>query len=124
MDDVLRLDRVASWTLLCCTGLAQSVPQDEASTAFALARQISDRDAGKTWGMPVCGPLLFADSTTGDAVANGADSNGLLQRVGEVWLGSLPKSIHVANTAIEFGGVRWTMVSWPLPQETRSRAQL
>jgi hypothetical protein len=51
---------------------AQSIPQDEASTAFALARQISDRDAGKTWGMPVCGPILFADSVTGDVVANAA----------------------------------------------------
>jgi len=38
--------------------------------------------------------------------------------------GSLPKSMHVANTAIEFAGVRWTMVAWPLPGETRSRAQL
>jgi hypothetical protein len=102
----------------------QSIPQDEASTAFALARQISDRDAGKTWSIPVCGPMLFADSVTLDVVANRADAEGRLQPAGDVWRGKLPKSMHVANTAIEFGDVRWTMVGWPLPEETRSRARL
>jgi hypothetical protein len=104
--------------------LAQSIPQGEASTAFALARQISDRDGGETWGIPVCGPMLFADSVTGDLAANGADAEGRLQPAGDVWRGKLPKSMHVANTAIEFGGVRWTMVAWPLPEDMRSRARL
>jgi hypothetical protein len=110
--------------LISCAAFAQGIPQDEASPAFALARQISDRDAGKTWEMPVCGPLLFADSTTGEVVANGADAEGLLQPVGDVWRGKVPNSIHVANTAIELGGVRWTMVAWPLPGDTRARAKL
>jgi hypothetical protein len=90
---------------------SQGISQEEAATAFALARQISDRDGGKTWGMAVCGPMLFADSATGGVAANGADAEGRLQRAGDAWRGKSPKSIHIANTAIDWAGVRWTMVA-------------
>jgi len=89
-----------------------------------MARQISLEDGGKTWGMEVCGPMLFADPATNNVVADRADGKGQLQRAGEVWQGRLPNSIHVANTALEWGGVRWTMVAWPLPTDSRERAQL
>jgi hypothetical protein len=105
-------------------GFAQGIPPEEAATGFNLARQISDRDGGKTWGMAVCGPLLFAELASGELAANVADAEGQLQRVGDIWRGKLPKSIHVANTAIDWAGVRWTMVAWPLPGDPQSRAQL
>lgn len=74
--------------------------------------------------MEVCGPMLFADASTNDVVANQPDGENQLKPAGAVWQGRLPASIHVANTALEWSGVRWTMVMWPLPEDTRARAQL
>jgi hypothetical protein len=116
--------RLAGCLLLCSVAVAQTIPPDEAAGAFAVARQISRRDAGKTWGVEVCGPLFFADPSTRDVVANQADAEGRLKQAGDVWRGSLPASISIANTDTEWGGVHWTMVMWPLPADTRSRAQL
>ncbi len=110
--------------LLSLALFSQSIPADEAASAFAVAREVNERDAGQTWGMPVCGALMFGDSDTNDVVANQADSEGKLQRSGDVWVGKLPKEIHIANTAFEWAGVRWTMVMWPLPGDTRALAQL
>lgn len=113
-----------SLAVISQTVFAQSIPANEAASAFAVARDLNERDAGQTWGMPVCGPLMFGDSDTNDVVANQADSEGKLQRSGGVWIGKLPKEVHVANTAFEWAGVRWTMVMWPLPGDTRALAQL
>lgn len=114
------------------TSSAQSIPTSEAAAAFATAREVSDRDAGRTWGMPVCGPILFADPATREVVANRADAEGRLTprpAVGAsaspvVWGGTLPPELPIANTAVDWAGVRFTMVMWPLPGETRRRAQL
>lgn len=109
----------------CCdVTSAQVLPPSEAAEAFAMAREISDDDGDRTWGIRICGPILFADPKTSEAVANQADTDGRLQPSGAVWTGKLPKEIHVANTAVEWAGVRWTMVMWPLPSDTRRRAQL
>jgi hypothetical protein len=110
--------------LLGSAAFGQTIPLDEAASAFATARAISAQDAGKTWGMEVCGPILFIDAETHNAVANQADSEGILQRAGDVWQGKLPRTVQAANTATDWAGVRWTMVMWPLPQDTRRRAQL
>lgn len=115
---------VAGYLFATCVAQAESIPVDEAQSAFAMAHQISEQDGGKTWGMEVCGPMLFIDSATNNVVGNQADAEGQLQRVRAVWQGKLPQSIHAANTAMEWGGVRWTMVIWPLPADTRERAQL
>jgi hypothetical protein len=116
--------QIVAAILAIAAAFAQGIPQEQAATGFKLARQISDRDDGKTWGLAVCGPMLFAEPATGDVAANGADREGQLQRAGDIWRGKLPKSIHIANTAIDWAGVRWTMVAWPLPGDPRERAQL
>ena len=114
-------------TLACvlgsCAALGQTIPLDQAADAFALARQISSRDAGGTWGLEVCGPMLIGDAAN-HVVANQGDTRGQLRRAGDVWQGELPASIHVSNTALEWAGIRWTMVMWPLPADARERAQL
>jgi hypothetical protein len=121
---MLRQCPIASSILLCCAALAQTIPLDEAAKTFAIARRISSQDGGKTWGTEVCGPMLFADSATRDVVGNQADAEGQLKRAGEVWQGRLPKSINVSNTALEWSGVLWTTVMWPLPADTRELMQL
>jgi hypothetical protein len=74
--------------------------------------------------MPLCGPILFADSETNEVVANQADAEGKLRPSHGVWVGTLPSERGIANTAIEWAGVRWTMVAWPVPEETRDLEKL
>ena len=80
---------------------AQSIPLDEAADAFATASRISHLEAGTTWGIEVCGPIVFVDASTRDAVANRAGLS--LSRSGDLWQGKLPDAIPVSNTAVEWG---------------------
>src|SRR5512141_986652 len=103
---------------------AQSIPTDAAAKAFEVARQIDAEDGGKLWGMPVCGPMILADSQTHDVVANQPDKEGKLTQKGSVWFGKLPNEFTPANFATEWAGVRWTMLMWPIPSEPRDRRRL
>src|SRR6185312_1015730 len=38
-----------------------------------------------------------------------------------VYVGKLPESVMVADTPTEWGGKRWTMLRWPLPEDTLTR---
>jgi hypothetical protein len=56
--------------------------------------------------------------------ANQSDREGNLTREGEIFVGKLPERINIANTAIEWAGVKWTMLVWPLPDDRYKRAEL
>jgi hypothetical protein len=110
------------WLLLVGAARAQAIPHGEAATAFLVAKEISDRDGGRLWGTPVCGPLMFGDARTNEVVANQADGEGQLQAIDGVWAGRLPRDRHVANTAIDWASVRWTLVMWQELADTRQLA--
>src|SRR5438094_5763367 len=81
-------------------------------------------DGGKLWGVSLCGPMLFADSRTRALVANRADAEGRLTRAGEVFVGRLPEKENISNSSLDWSGVRWIMVMWPLPHDAAQRRQL
>jgi hypothetical protein len=56
---------------------------------------------------------LLVDPETRFAVANRADGKGVLSAQGGAFAGTLPSSLVVANTSMEWNDVRWTMVMWP-----------
>jgi hypothetical protein len=91
---------------------------------FAEAKSVSDKDNGALWGIPLCGPLLFVDPDTRDAVANQADLAGKLKPANGVFAGTAPPTLGVANTAVTWAGVQWTMVMWPPPQYKSPRMRL
>jgi hypothetical protein len=95
-----------------------------AKTYFDEVRQIADNDGGRLWGCRLNGPLIFVDPQTRQAVANRADSAGILKPKNGVFVGSYPKNEAVANTALKWEGVRWTMAMWPLPKEAAERARI
>ena len=105
---------------------AQQPPIDiELSKAyFHEAQAASDRDQGLLWGQALYGPLLLIDPGTHMVVANQADREGKLVAHGGVWTGQFPDEAGAANTAIEWAGVHWTMVMWPLPWRRQSRLRL
>lgn len=111
---------------LCATTRGQESSLDPARAAeyFREAREVCTRDGGRLWGVSLCGPLLFADPATRVVAANQPDKEGRLRPQGEVFAGTLPPEVVIANTATEWAGVKWTMVMWPLPEEKQPRVQL
>ncbi len=94
---------------------------DKAKKAFSEARQISQNDAGHLWGKLLYGAMLLVDPETRAVVANEPDAQGLLHPQGSVYVGTLPESVPVADAPTEWAGKRWTMLRWPLPEDTLTR---
>jgi len=68
--------------------------------------------------------MLFMDPATHAVVANQPDREGKLAPRDGVYAGKLPSEIAPANTAIQWAGVHWTMVMWPLPEFRQARVRL
>lgn len=105
---------------------AQATPIDipTARLYFDEIKQLGTADAGRLWGKPVGGPMLFVDPQTGAIVANRADRDGKFAEQGGVWAGKLPEGTAPANTGIDIGGTRWAMIMWPVPDNRYSRGRL
>ncbi|MDD5541561.1 MAG: hypothetical protein PHX83_00125 [Acidobacteriia bacterium] len=86
-----------------------------AAQYFDEAHTLCTQDGGHLWGISLCGPMLFIEGATRYVVANEAGSEGLLTPQGNVFTGTWPRQMMIANTAIDWSGKRWTMVLWPLP---------
>ena len=92
-----------------------------AAALFKEAAQLCGRDGGALWHHSLCGPILLVDWTDNTAVANRADPGGVLQAAGAVFVGTLPPDVIIANTSIEWSGLRWTEMIWPLPDDVAHR---
>jgi len=88
--------------------LAAIAPQQ----GFDELRAMCARDAGRMWGLGICGPTMIVDRQTRAVAAN------------EPAPATLPKEIGVANTAVEWNGRRWTMIAGPLPDDPFARKML
>jgi hypothetical protein len=100
------------------------IPDDAARAVFAEAAALCAADDGKLWGVTLCGPIMLVDPATHAFAANLNDAQGTLADAGGVFTGILPKDQNVANTALEWAGVRWTQLLWPLPDDPAARATL
>lgn len=105
---------------------AQEAPIDlaEARRGFAAAENASAQDAGALWGTELYGPLFVVDPASRFVVANQADPGGTLREEDGVWIGTLPEAINPANAAVDWAGLRWTMVLWPPPTIPHARNRL
>ncbi len=103
---------------------SSSIDRTLAARYFSEAKALSDRDAGRLWGMEMYGPMLFVEPHTRAIVANQADGEGHLEEEGGVFVGTLPAGELMGNTAVTWAGVHWTMVIWPLPKDKNDRACL
>ena len=105
-------------------GQQSAIDRNTATQYFAEAKALCTHDNGKLWGVSLCGPMLIVDRQTRDVVANQADREGFLTRQGDIFVGQLPVTVNIANTAIEWAGVKWTMIIFPLPEDKYQRANL
>ncbi|HET7691517.1 MAG TPA: hypothetical protein VFM44_00365 [Gemmatimonadota bacterium] len=105
---------------------AQEAPIDlaEARRAFDAAENASDLDGGKLWGTELYGPLFLVDPGSRSVVANRPDPEDLLREEHGVWVGVLSEEVNPANAAVDWAGLRWTMVLWPPPSIPHARNRL
>ena len=94
---------------------------DAARQQFRAAQEICARDAGRLWGVSLCGPILLVDPQSRQVVTNQQDGEGVLKKNGDVFTGSLPAAVNISNTATQWAGVLWTQLIWPLPEDSSRR---
>lgn len=100
---------------LLLVSLLASIDLGAARQAQSELQAMCDADRGRLWGRSVCGPIVFVERNSREAVQL-ADGNATQTHV--------PDSIGIANTSVDWDGRRWTMVTWPLPQSTIARRVL
>lgn len=98
--------------VFAATVSAAPIPLDRARRTFEEIRLVSEEDGGRLWGTELYGPMLFVDPQTRFAVGNRADAAGVLKAADGVFAGTLPPNVTVANTAVTWNGVEWTMIMW------------
>ena len=92
---------ILSLLLLPLAGLAQ-VDQQRAAEAFNHAKTLCEREGGKLWKISLCGPIVIADPATKTIATNQPASDA-----------PRPAVLGFSNSAMEWGGTRWTTISWP-----------
>ena len=85
----------------------------KARAYFAEDKAVSDRDAGRLWGVRPYGATFFVDPETRFTVANEPDRDGVLHADGDLFVGTLPQGVIVSNAPVGWDGKRWTMLAWP-----------
>ena len=70
------------------------------------------------------GPLILVNRETRTIIANESDNSGELVKRKNLYIGKLPENIIIANTAFDWNGKRWTMVTLPLPETKEERLNL
>ena len=85
---------------------------------------ICDADRGRLWGVSLCGPVIIVDPSTRAAFASQPDFGGVLRQSAGAWTGTLPQGAPVANSTVEWSGVRWIMLIGPPPADATERQVL
>jgi hypothetical protein len=114
-----------------------AIPLDAARAVFAEAAVLCAADGGRLWAVDLCGPVLLVDPATHAVAASRNDAQGTLHDAGGVFTGMLPANRDAGDTgntgdpddscdmrdgALDWGGVRWARLTWPLPEEAAARA--
>lgn len=92
---------ILSLTLLPLLCVAQ-IDQKRAAEAFEQANTLCERDGGKLWKISLCGPIVIADPVTKTIATNQPAPQA-----------PRPAVLGFANSALDWGGTRWTTISWP-----------
>jgi hypothetical protein len=89
-------------TLLGATTAAEAQVQPElAKRYFAEATKLCERDAGRLWGVSLCGPMVIFDPATGTRATSQPEPEG-----------PAPRFQSFADGPVSWGGMRW--FAWPL----------
>ena len=82
-----------------------------AAAWFAEARTLCEREGGRLWGVSLCGPMVIADAASGTLATSQPAPDA-----------ERPRALGFANTALEWGGERWSTFVWSfLPRDEAQR---
>jgi hypothetical protein len=83
------------------TAAEAQVQPEVARRYFEEATKLCERDAGRLWGVSLCGPMVIFDPTTGTRATSQPEPEG-----------PPPRFAGFADGPISWGGLRWFV--WPL----------
>jgi hypothetical protein len=83
------------------TGAEAQVDPQLAQRYFEEATELCERDAGRLWGVSLCGPMVIFDPVTGTRATSQPEPEGQPPRFG-----------GFADGPVSWGGLRW--FAWPL----------
>jgi hypothetical protein len=91
------------------------VDQQRAAEYFKEAAALCEREGGRLWGISLCGPMVMADAATKTVATNQPAPDA-----------KQPPALGFANSAMDWGGTRWSTYVWQMipPNDSRSRAVL
>jgi hypothetical protein len=88
---------------------AQVQPQ-LAQRYFEEVTKLCERDAGRLWGMSLCGPMVIFDQATGTRATSQPEPEG-----------PTPRFLGFADGPVSWGGMRWFV--WPLQMLPENSAE-
>ena len=114
-------------TIALLAGLQEVDPEksvrNHSIEALQTFQAVCTEEGGDLWGVSLCGKMVIVDYRNREAVAN-ARAPGFVSE-GDYFVGRLPDTIGVANTAFDWEGEKWIMVIWPIADsEEEKRAVL
>lgn len=110
---------------LVSSALASEAPDaTQAQQYFETMQRQCTADHGRLWGASLCGPVMFVDPSTRRMIANQVDPKGVLKSEHGVYVGVLPSDVLIANTSVEWEGVRWIQMLWPVVGDEARRRTL
>jgi hypothetical protein len=77
------------------------VDQQRAQQYFKEAQALCERDAGRMWGISLCGPMVIADPVTGTIATSQPAPPG-----------ERPRGIGFLNAPVQWGGMTWAAYNW------------
>lgn len=77
------------------------VDQQRAQEYFKEAQALCERDAGRLWGVSLCGPMVIADRRTQTFATSQPAPEG-----------DRPQLLGIVNAPIEWGGATWATYLW------------
>ena len=83
------------------TAAEAQVQPELAKRYFEEATKLCERDAGRLWGVSLCGPMVIVDQATGTRAASQLEPEG-----------QPPRFPGYVDGPVSWGGLRW--FSWPL----------
>ncbi|MBL0134798.1 MAG: hypothetical protein IPP79_12775 [Chitinophagaceae bacterium] len=86
--------------------------------------KVATKKGNQLWGSNLYGPILLVNPTTRQLCGNHPDSLGILKKDGNIYYGSLPIDVNIANTSLNWSGRRWAMIMLPVPTDKFDRINL
>ncbi len=89
---------------------------NQSINALKELNKVLNKEQGKTWNHSLRGALMLVNRENRIIIANESDNSGKFMKQGDYFVGKLPETINISNTAFDWDGKRWIMLALPLPK--------